>query len=143
MAEPFATVEEMMTLWREMSGAEAQRAEALLPVVSDNLRQEAKNRGYDLDQMVTEGKLLANVVKDVAVAATARMLRSDTNGEPVSQYSQSALGYSVSGTYLNSSGSVYFTTAELKRLGILRQRIGVIEPYGDFTRRNSTADSEG
>ena len=130
MSEPFATVADMIALWRPLTPAETARAESLLPVVSDNLRQEAKNRGYDLDQMIEAEKIYPAVVKDVTVAATAGLLRASTEGDPMSQFSQSALGYTVSGTYLNSSGSVYFTAAELKRLGITKQKIGSIELIG-------------
>jgi hypothetical protein len=35
----------------------------------------------------------------------------------------------VSGSFLSPGGGIFIKNDELKRLGILRQRIGVIEPY--------------
>ena len=46
----FATVEDVITLWRSLSTQEIERAEALLPLISDTLRQEAKKVGKDIDE---------------------------------------------------------------------------------------------
>jgi len=126
---PFATVQDLATLWRTLTPEEQERAEALLPLVSDSLRQEAKNRGEDLDDMITVGKVLASVVKSVTVDVTARVLMTSTTAEPVSQFSQSAMGYAVSGTYLVPGGGLFIKRSELARLGLRRQRIGKVELY--------------
>ena len=110
-----------------MSNEERERAEALLPVISDSLRQEAKNVGKDLDQMITDGKILPSVVKSVVVDVVARTLMTSTNAEPMIQSSQSAMGYSYSGTYLVPGGGLFIKKSELARLGLRKQRIGVIE----------------
>lgn len=123
----FATIEDIESLWRVMSNEERERAEALLPVVSDSLRQEAKNVGKDLDQMITDGKILPSVVKSVVVDVVARTLMTSTNAEPMIQSSQSAMGYSYSGTYLVPGGGLFIKKSELARLGLRKQRIGVIE----------------
>jgi hypothetical protein len=123
----FATIEDIESLWRVMSNEERERAEALLPVISDSLRQEAKNVGKDLDQMITDGKILPSVVKSVVVDVVARTLMTSTNAEPMIQSSQSAMGYSYSGTYLVPGGGLFIKKSELARLGLRKQRIGVIE----------------
>jgi hypothetical protein len=123
----FATIEDIESLWRVMSNEEMERAEALLPVISDSLRQEAKNVGKDLDQMITDGKILPSVVKSVVVDVVARTLMTSTNAEPMIQSSQSAMGYSYSGTYLVPGGGLFIKKSELARLGLRKQRIGVIE----------------
>lgn len=123
----FATIEDIESLWRVMSNEERERAEALLPVISDSLRQEAKNVGKDLDQMITDGKILPTVVKSVVVDVVARTLMTSTNAEPMIQSSQSAMGYSYSGTYLVPGGGLFIKKSELARLGLRKQRIGVIE----------------
>ena len=123
----FATIEDIESLWRVMSNEERERAEALLPVISDSLRQEAKNVGKDLDQMITDGKILPSVVKSVVVDVVARTLMTSTNAEPMIQTSQSAMGYSYSGTYLVPGGGLFIKKSELARLGLRKQRIGVIE----------------
>lgn len=48
---PFATVEDMTILWREMTEAEQRRAQALLVLVSDSLREEGRRVGRDVDLM--------------------------------------------------------------------------------------------
>ena len=126
----FAEIEDMETLWRKLTPEETTRAEALLPMVSNCLRYEAEKAGKDLDQMIAESPALASVAKSVTVDVTARTLMTSTNSEPMEQMSQSALGYSVSGTYLIPGGGLFIKKSELARLGIRRQRIGVIELYG-------------
>jgi len=126
----FATIEDMANLWRALTETELTRAPHLLEVASDTLRQMAQNRGMNLDSMVYNGEIYESVLKDVVVAAVGRVLRASTTGEPVSQVTQSALGYSISGTYLNPQGGMFFYDNELARLGLNRkQRLGRIEMY--------------
>ena len=93
------------------------------------LREEARRYGKDLDNMVVERSSYENVVKSVVVDVVARTLMTSTEQEPMTQFSQSALGYSVSGSYLVPGGGIFIKNAELKRLGFTKQRIGVIEFY--------------
>lgn len=123
----YATLEDINTLFRVLTISEAERAEALLPLVEDLLRQEAVNVGKDLDDMVDNGEILRNTVKSVIVDIIGRTLMTSTNQEPMTQFSQSALGYSVSGTYLSPGGGIFIKKQELKRLGLNRQKMGVIE----------------
>ena len=126
----FATIEDMANLWRALTETELTRAPHLLEVASDTLRQMAQNRGMNLDSMVYNGEIYESVLKDVVVAAVGRVLRASTTGEPVSQVTQSALGYSVSGTFLNPQGGMFFYDNELARLGLgKKQRLGRIEMY--------------
>ena len=123
----FATIADICTLWRVLSRDETTRATALLPIVSDSLRLEATKVGKDLDQMIADQPLLASVAKSVTVDVVARALMTSTDQEPTTQFSQSALGYSVSGTYLVPGGGLFIKKSELARLGLKRQRIGVID----------------
>ncbi len=127
----FATIQDMTELFRPLTPEEVQKATALFPIVSDSIRQEAIKVGKDIDKMIESGVLLANVVKSVTVDVTARALMTSTNSEPMSQMSQAALGYSVSGTYLVPGGGLFIKRSELARLGLKRQRYGVIELYGN------------
>lgn len=123
----FATLEDINTLWRQMTTDESTRADALLPIVSDSLREEAIKVGKDLDAMIEERPTLASVAKSVTVDVVARALMTSTNSEPATQFSESALGYSVSGTYLVPGGGLFIKKSELARLGLRRQRLGVID----------------
>jgi len=126
---PFATIEDLTNLWRPMSQEEQSRAEALLPVVSNRLRQEADRVGKDIDEMISKSDVYKDVVKSVTVDIVARTLMTSTKQEPMTQYSESALGYTVSGTFLTPGGGLFIKRDELKALGLRRQRYGVIEPY--------------
>lgn len=125
--EPYATVTDIINLWRPMTTEETERATHLLPVVSDSLREEAALRGYDLDEMVATSTTLASVATSVTVDIIARQLRTATTGEPMNQESQSALGYSWSGTYAVPGGGLPIMRNDLKRLGIMSQKLGVVE----------------
>lgn len=127
----FATLEDMSGLWRELTAEEKERAKRLLPVISNSLRYEASKVGKDLDKMVEADPALADVARSVTVDVAARTLMTSTNSEPMSQISQTALGYSVSGTYLVPGGGLFIKKSELARLGLRRQRYGVIDFYGN------------
>lgn len=131
MADPFATIQDMTNLFRTLTPEETEKADALLPVVSDSIRQEAKKVGKDIETMLKKGELLENVLKSVTVDVVARALMTSTNSEPMSQVTQSALGYSFSGTYLVPGGGLFIKRSELARLGLKRQKYGVIELYGN------------
>lgn len=124
---PFATIDDICTLFRPLTKEEEEKAASLLEVVSDSLRQEAKNVGKDLDNMINEGLILKNVVKSVTVDVIARTIMTSTNHEPMTQMSQSALGYSVSGTFLIPGGGLFIKKSELARLGLRKQKIGAID----------------
>ena len=132
----YATVQDVQDLWRTLSAAEQSRAEDLIPVICSSLRFEAQKVGKNLDVMVEEDPDLAEIAKSVTVDVVARTLMTSTNQEPVSQFSQSALGYTVSGTYLVPGGGLFIKKSELARLGLRRQRIGVIDFYGEHLEGN-------
>lgn len=126
----FATINDIITLYRPLEGGEVSKATALLSVVSNRLRQCARNVGKDLDAMIAEDEILADVARSVTVDVVARNLQTPTEGPPMSQFSEAAMGYSVSGTYLVPGGGIFIKKAELKALGLSKQRYGVIEWYG-------------
>lgn len=128
--KPFATVDDLSVLWRTLESDEEERAEELLTTVSHVLRVEAKKVKKDLDLMVNADESYAYVVKSVLVDIVARTLMTSTRQEPMTQYSESALGYSVSGSFLVPGGGLFIKDNELKRLGLKRQRFGAIDFYG-------------
>ena len=126
----YATVEDIKHLWRALSQTEEERANELIPIVSARLRTEAKNVGKDLDAMIEADENLLYVAKQVTVDVVARALMTSTNSEPLTQFSQSAMGYTVSGTYLVAGGGLFIKKSELANLGLKRQRMGVLDIYG-------------
>ena len=127
----FATLDDLQKMWRNLQPTERERAEALLDTVSDMLREEAYQYGKNLDNMILERVSFRNVVKSVTVDVVSRALMTSTNQEPMTQFAQSAMGYSVSGSYLIPGGGIFIKESEKKRLKLTTQRFGVIEPYGN------------
>ena len=123
----FATLEDIELLFRPLTDSEIKKAEALIPVVSASLRTEARKVGKDLDNMVADDEDLRAVAKSVTVDVVARTLMTSTDSEPMTQISESGMGYSFSGTYLTPGGGIFIKRSELARLGLKSQKYGVIE----------------
>lgn len=123
----FATIDDLQLLWRPLKLDEKERAEALLKVVSSRLRVEAKKVNKDLDLMIDCDESLNDVAKMVTIDIVARTLMTSTNQEPMTQFSESALGYTVSGTFLTPGGGLFIKRDELKALGLYKQKVGFVE----------------
>lgn len=125
-----ATIEDIEKLWRNLKPIERSRAEALLKVVSSIVLVEADKSKVDLKSRIAQDDDYRNTVVSVVVDIVSRTLLTSTEGEPLSQESQSANGYVWSGTYLVAGGGVFIKKSELQRLGLKKQRYGGIELYG-------------
>lgn len=125
----WATLEDIEKLWRPLSDTEKPRAEALLPIVESSLIVEARKAEKELFCMASSDDF-RNVLISVIVDVVARALMTSTNQEPMTQMTQSAGGYSASGTFLVPGGGLFIKKSELARLGLRRQRIGAINFYG-------------
>lgn len=128
MCKAFATLDDIIKLFRTLTMEESERAKALLPIVSNSLRVEAKKVNRNLDEMAKD-EAYASVLKSVTVDVVARTLMTSTNSEPMIQSSESALGYSSSGTYLVPGGGLFIKNTELARLGLKRPRWGMLDIY--------------
>ena len=101
----------------------------MLPLVSDLIRVEGTKCGIDVDARVGNDLAYESVVKLITCDVIARAMRQSTTGDPLSQESQSGLGYSWSGTYAIPGGGVAMSLMnnERKMLGFRRQRYGVMK----------------
>lgn len=126
----YATVDDLIKLWRPITEQERERAIPLLEIVSAEIRQRAKGVGKDFDALVENDYDLELIARSVVCDVVARTLMESTDQEPLTQFSQSAGGYSVSGTYLVAGGGVWLKNSELKRLGLRKQIYGGIDVYG-------------
>lgn len=133
MSTPFATVNDIETLWRPLTSQEQSRAEALLPLVSDEIRVIAKSVNKNIDEMIENDDAYGSVVKVVTVDVVARILRQSTEGDAMTQESQSGLGYSWSGTYAVAGGGIANSILknDLRKLGLLQQQIGAVYIWGN------------
>ena len=130
MAAEYATIEDVIRLGRKLTTEEQEKAAALLPVACAKLSTACKQSGKDLDTMIADEPDVELVAKDIIVRATLRAVDTIADSSPAtSQASQSAMGYSVSMTYLNAGQQLYFLRNELKELGVMRQRYGAMEVY--------------
>lgn len=130
----YCTVDDVISLWRPLRPDEIGRVETLIPIVVSSLRTEADNVGKDIDILAKDNPDYKNVLKSVIVDVVARTLMTSTDSEPMTQTSESALGYSWSGTFLVPGGGLFIKNSELSRLGLKRQRYGVIDFYDENTR---------
>lgn len=137
MENSFATLEDVSVLFRKLEESEYDKANQLLQVVSDSLRYEANKVGKDLDAMIESNPSLSSVAKSVTVDVVGRALMTSTNQEPTTQFAQSALGYSVSGSYLVPGGGLFIKKSELARLGLRTQRVKLVEMYDKRDSGNS------
>lgn len=126
----YATVTDIANMFRPLTSEEQTRANYLIDAVCSEIRLKAKAQGKDFDAMVAADEDLAEVAKAVTVDTVGRVLNQSTTSEPFSQTTESALGYSVTGTYLVPGGGTLLLNRDLKRLGLLRQRIGEIDIWG-------------
>ena len=136
--EPFATVDDLEKFWRTLTPDEQTRAEYLLSLASNQLRQIAMNSGKNLNQMITDGQVMKDSVKLVVMEAVKRAMLTPVDAPPVNSMSQSQTAgpYAESSTYTytNPSGDLWFKKSELSSIGISggKQTIGTISP----TRRD-------
>lgn len=132
MSKPFATLEDVLAISGATYTADQQeRVNTLLPLISDLIRAEGKAVDKDIDEAVDTDEAYSSVVKMVTVDVVARIMRQSTTGEPMSQESQSALGYSWSGTYAIPGGGAAMSLMnnEKKILGLTRQRWGAMDVW--------------
>lgn len=125
----YCSVDDVISLWRPLKNDEILRVKELIPVIISSLKVEADNVGKDLDRMAQKNEAYRDVLKSVVVDVVARTLMTATDQEPMTQYSESALGYSFSGSFLVPGGGLFIKKSELSRLGLRRQRYGVIDFY--------------
>lgn len=141
MGAAFVTLAEVEAIsGRTFSEDEESRVNTLLPLISDLLRNEAAKVGKNLDEMITDATY-DSVVKLVTTDVTIRAMRQSTEGEPMSQESQSAGGYTWSGTYSIPGGGIANAVMrnDLKRLGLLSQRAKAVYMYGENNGNNNNA----
>ena len=126
--ENFATVEDVMNLYGSLNADQLAKVEQLLTYTSSYFRTLAKDYGRDLNQEVIDDEDMKNNAKLATCNVVIREL--DKGNSSLSQESQSALGYTWSGTYVNTGGGLSILNKDLKLLGLNRQRIGMVDIYG-------------
>lgn len=119
----YVTTDDLARIWRPLKNEERERAEELIKVVFSTLIVEADKVGKDFLKQVEESKSYADVAKTVVCDIVSRVLMTSTDGEPMTQRTESALGYSIGGTYLSPGGGIFIKRSELSKLGLRRQKM--------------------
>lgn len=94
------------------------RADYILKMASNRLRQIALDVGVDLDAKVNANEVYFLNVQGVVMEAAKRALQAPTDQQPTETYGQTAGPYSENFKYSNPAGDLYFKKAELGLLGL-------------------------
>ena len=124
--QPFATTSDIADGWRALTTDEQTRAESLLVRASAMIASELDRAGVTWP--TTTEPLATNLVT-ATCNVVRRAMSVPTDFQPVSQYTQSAVGYSETMAYANPNGDMYLTAQEKSSLGIGRQRMGFMRPH--------------
>ena len=130
MGAAFVTLAELEALTGvRYTDDDLMRVEAMLPLVSDLIRVEGRKCDVNVDERIETDSAYESVVKMITCDVVSRAMRQSKTGDPLSQESQSGLGYSWSGTYAIPGGGVAMSLMnnERKMLGFKRQKYGVME----------------
>ena len=126
----FATVDDVIKRYKALTTEQIEKTEVILEDVTSALRIEGKKCNVDIDEKAQDEDY-ANVLKMVTCDIVIRRLEQDENSSStLSQESQSALGYSWSGTYVNTGGGTSILKKDLKTLGLRTQTFGFADVYG-------------
>lgn len=127
----YASIEDYEKVYNIILNNEQQkRLLVLIELASSLLREEANKRKINLSTVINSSDDKANVAKMVVLACVHRVMSKDDEQDmPLEQFSQSALGYTFSGTYVNPGDDLYYLKNELKRMGIIKQKYGAMEIY--------------
>lgn len=127
----YASVEDYEKVYNTaLNNEQHKRLLMLIELASSLLREEANKRNMNLSAVISSSDDKANVAKMVVLACVHRVMSKDDEQDmPLEQFSQSALGYTFSGTYVNPGDDLYYLRNELKRMGIIKQRYGAMEIY--------------
>lgn len=112
----YANHEDLTNYWKAPDNDT--RADYLLKMASNRLRQIASDVEVDLDAMVNNSEVYFMNVQGVVMEATKRALQAGVDQVPTESYSQTAGPYSENFKYSNPAGDLYFKKAELKLLGL-------------------------
>lgn len=125
----YATAQDIIDSGRTLSSQEMDIASAKIAEASAMIRLRAKALNKDFDKMISDNADLGTVAKSIIVSCVIRYLNDSKTEPAMSQVSQSAGGYSFSGTYAAAGARVSIWDSEWKLLGLKRQQYGTLEMY--------------
>lgn len=128
MNNNFASVNDIIARGKSLTAEESETAELIIQEVSSQLRYNAQMVGKNIDEMIADIPGYEDIVRGVVCDVVKRYLTDNDNNMPaMTQLSESAMGYTISGSPLSPGGGVFIKRSELARLGLRRQQMGVID----------------
>lgn len=118
MAEPFATLDDLIVRWRYLGDDEANQAAALLGDASAVLRTVVR----DVDARLEASLLDPVIPKMVVCAMVKRAMLAGSNGDGVSSMQDQTGPFMQQVTFANPLGNLYLTKADMRALGVGGQR---------------------
>lgn len=119
---PYADIADLTAKYN-LTPAQENVAETYLEDASILIRDLLAAEGKSVEDY--EDDTITKITRDVAY----RGLSAVSDGAMVSQYTESAIGYSETFTYSNPQGDLYLTKLEKKQLGIGGARMFTIHPH--------------
>lgn len=121
----YANHEDLALYWKAVD--DTNRADYLLKMVSNRLRQIADSLDINLDALVNDNAVYFLNVQGVVMESAKRALQAPTDQAPVETWQQTAGPYSENYKYSNPAGDIFFKKAELSLLGLYgRQKLNSI-----------------
>jgi hypothetical protein len=111
----YANYEDLTLYWKAPDSTT--RADYILKMVSNRLRQMATDLDKDLDALVNANEVYFLNVQSVVMEAAKRALQAPIDQQPTETYGQTAGPYSENFKYSNPAGDIYFKKAELQLIG--------------------------
>ena len=112
----YANYEDLTLYWK--APTDTARADYMLKMASNRLRQIALDVGIDLDADVNANEVYFLNVQGVVMEAAKRALQAPLDQQPTETYGQTAGPYSENFKYSNPAGDLYFKKAELRLIGL-------------------------
>ena len=113
--DAYANHEDLTLYWKAPD--DNTRADYILKMVSNRLRQMATDLDKDLDALVNANAVYFLNVQSVVMEAAKRALQAPLDQQPTESYGQTAGPYSENFKYSNPAGDIYFKKAELQLIG--------------------------
>lgn len=118
--DTYANHEDLTLYWQAPTSTT--RADYILKMASNRLRQIATDVEKDLDALVNADEVYFINVQSVVMEAAKRALQAPLDQQPTETYGQTAGPYSENFKYSNPTGDLFFKKAELSLLGLFGQQ---------------------
>lgn len=127
----YANADDLTLYWQ--APTDTNRANYMLKMASNRLRQIALDVGVDLDAKVNANEVYFLNVQGVVMESAKRALQAPLDREAVESATMTAGPYSENFKYSNPAGDLYFKKAELRLIGLYgSQTLGSISTSQDL-----------